>query len=284
MRPRSKPAVKSDPSQELRDQWPRNSWERSKILLQALHILTVDGRLNQDSRRKLKQVLHLQQAIRPALERVWTEAEAPVLADLGAGKSYLGLILYDLFIGPSGKGKLIAIEQRADLAAAAERIARDADFKRVEILAKPIAQAQIDSPVSAVTALHACDTATDEAIAFALKHEARLIVMVPCCQAEASRQLEGEGAHELAQLWRHPIQRREFGAHVTNVIRALFLESQGYKVRVTELTGWEHSLKNELIIAERHQRGNAQAEGQLRALLKHVPVRPKCLPDALRVN
>ena len=91
-----------------------------------------------------------------------------------------------------------------------------------------------------------------------------------------ARLLEGQ-AGALRQLWRHPIQRREFGAHVTNVIRGLFLEAHGYKVRVTELTGLEHSLKNELILAERHQRSNAQAQAELDRLVDQLGVRPGLL-------
>ena len=127
-----------------------------------------------------------------------------------------------------------------------------------------------------VTALHACDTATDDAIRFALRHDAKTIALVPCCQAEVSRLLQGQ-AGALRQLWRHPIQRREFGAHVTNVIRGLVLEAHGYKVRVTELTGLEHSLKNELIIAERHQRSNLQARTELERLIEQLGVRPALL-------
>ena len=120
-----------------------------------------------------------------------------------------------------------------------------------------------------VTALHACDTATDEAILFALKHEAKYVALVPCCQAELARELED--AHgSLEQLWRHPIQRREFGAHLTNVLRGLFLEAHGYKVRVTELTGLEHSLKNEFIFAERHQRANPRARAEFDKLVKEI--------------
>jgi hypothetical protein len=81
----------------------------------------------------------------------------------------------------------------------------------------------------------------------------------------------------LRQLWRHPIQRREFGAHVTNVIRGLVLEAHGYKVRVTELTGLEHSMKNELILAERHQRSNAQARRELDRLIDQLGVKPALL-------
>ena len=75
-------------------------------------------------------------------------------------------------------------------------------------------------------------------------------------------------------MWRHPIQRREFASNLTNVIRGLYLEAHGYKVRVTELVGFEHTMKNELILAERHQLSNAQARGELAAFLKHLPVRP----------
>lgn len=262
---------------ELKSLWPGPDIARSAGLLKALHILTPDGRLNQDSRRKLKQILHLWAQIRAPLEAVWTGADDPVLADLGAGKSYLGLMLYDLFVGPAGKGSVVGVEVRAELNRAAHAVAAAAGFDRTAFIDASISGARVEGTVAAVTALHACDTATDDAILFALRHDAKLVVLVPCCQAEAARQLEDAGEHPLRQMWRHPIQRREFGSHVTNVIRALFLESKGYKVRVTELTGWEHSLKNELIVAERHQRSNPAAERQLDQLLKQMPVRPSVL-------
>ena len=139
-----------------------------------------------------------------------------------------------------------------------------------------------DAPLGRVDillALHACDTATDDAIDFALAREAQHLVLVPCCQAEVSRLLD-EAKGPLHQLWRHPIQRREFGAHVTNVIRGLYLESLGYKVRVTEFTGLEHTMKNELILAERHQRSNAQARAELDRLIGQLGIKPGLL-DAL---
>ena len=109
--------------------------------------------------------------------------------------------------------------------------------------------------VDLVTALHACDTATDDAIAFGLQKKARAMVLVPCCQAEVARALNAGKALNLArtplaELWRHPLHTREIGSQITNVLRCLYLEASGYKVTVTELVGWEHSLKNELIILE----------------------------------
>jgi hypothetical protein len=108
--------------------------------------------------------------------------------------------------------------------------------------------------VDIVTALHACDTATDDAISFALQKQAPFVVLVPCCQAEVAavlRKNKGKmlGGNVLTEIWRHPLHTREFGSHVTNVLRCLQLEAHGYQVNVTELVGWEHSMKNELIIA-----------------------------------
>jgi len=270
--PRSHP--QSDPAQAIKELWPSANPEKSVALLKALHILTPDGRLNADSRRKLKQVLHLVQLLRPAVESLLAETESPVLVDLGSGKSYLGFILYDLVIGPSGRGRICGVESRVELVEGARALAAESGFERMEFFARPIAEANVaDGRADMVTALHACDTATDDAIRFALRHEARTVALIPCCQAEVARLLQ-KATGPLDQLWRHPIQRREFGAHLTNVIRGLYLETKGYKVRVTELVGLEHSLKNELILAERHQRSNPLAQRELDKLVDQFGVRP----------
>ncbi len=273
MKPESRAAKDKEDWAKL---WPSADAGKSVPLLKALHILTRDGALNADSRRKLTQVLHLTQLLRPALAEM-LKAEDPVLADLGAGKSYLGFILYDLVVGPAGHGRVVGIEARDQLVEASRALATASSFDRMDFIAAPIAEAVLPSgSADMVTALHACDTATDDAIRFALRHEAKTVALVPCCQAEVARLLDGQQG-PMRQLWRHPIQRREFGAHVTNVIRGLVLESHGYKVRVTELTGLEHSMKNELILAERHQRSNAQARGELNRLIDQIGVKPALL-------
>jgi hypothetical protein len=106
----------------LKDLWPG----QSLALLKALHILTHNGGLNADSRRKLKQVQHLAQLIKPAIDASLKDKTQPVLADLGAGKSYLGFILYDLYFAPAGRGKVIAVEARAELIATARKSRRKA--------------------------------------------------------------------------------------------------------------------------------------------------------------
>jgi hypothetical protein len=228
-------------------------------LLKALHILTRDGKMNQDSRRKLKQVYHLYQFIEPLLQEVRNKSGALTLVDHGAGKSYLGFILYDLFFKSLNNiSHIYGIETREELVTHSHELAQQLGFAGMSFLnlsvAESIVSAKIPAQVAVVTALHACDTATDDAIHFALKKQAQFIVLVPCCQAEVASVLRKNKGKQLskevlAELWRHPIHTREFGSHITNVLRCLQLEAHGYQVTVTELVGWEHSMKNELIVA-----------------------------------
>lgn len=245
-------------------------------LLKALHILTRDGKLNQDSRRKLKQVYHLYQFIEPLLTELSAQDHPVSLADHGAGKSYLGFILYDLFFKNLGRGHIYGIETRAPLVEASQQLAADLGFDRMSFLNMSVADSTRTDAVperfDVVTALHACDTATDDAIAFGLEKHARAMVLVPCCQAEVAACLRQNKAMSLsrtplAELWRHPIHTREMGSQITNVLRCLYLESQGYQVTVTELVGWEHSMKNELILAKYTGQKKRAAAERLQQLL-----------------
>ena len=248
-------------------------------LLKELHILTRDGKLNQDSRRKLKQVYHLFNFIEPLLEELAVDGRDYTVADHGAGKSYLGFILYDLFLKARENGRIHGIETRQELVENSRQLAEKLGFVRMGFLNLTV-EASITSPelpatVDMVTALHACNTATDDAIRFALARNARAIVLVPCCQAEVAATLrehknESFGKTPLSELWRHPIHTREFGSHVTNVLRCLLLQSKGYQVTVTELVGWEHSMKNELIIARKTGGPKRDARDRAEAILKEL--------------
>ena len=242
-------------------------------LLKELHILTRDGKLNQDSRRKLKQVYHLCNFIEPLLNDVLERQDTLTLADHGAGKSYLGFILYDLYLKDRPGSRIFGIETRDDLVEKSRELAARLGFPRMTFLNETVAEStqsgQLPATVDIVTALHACNTATDDAIRFALAKQARHIVLVPCCQAEVAAVLRKHknasfGKTPLSEIWRHPLHTREFGSHLTNVLRCLQLESHGYQLTVTELVGWEHSMKNELIIATQTgaPRGNARERMQ----------------------
>ena len=248
-------------------------------LLKELHILTRDGKLNQDSRRKLKQVYHLFHFIEPLLHELLTGNDKLTLVDHGAGKSYLGFILYDLFFKTQAAGHIYGIETREELVEKSRELAHRLDFPRMSFLnlsvGDSIHSGALPEQIDIVTALHACNTATDDAIRFALEKKAKFIVLVPCCQAEVASVLR-KNTHDsfsktpLSELWRHPIHTREFGSTVTNALRCLLLEAHGYQLTVTELVGWEHSMKNELIIARHTGAPRKNAEERLEKILHEL--------------
>ena len=266
---------------------------QSVELLKELHILTRDGRLNQDSRRKLKQVYHLFQFIEKLLiELVADKGRAGsgagvsslgvTVADHGAGKSYLGFILYDLFFRSRNDGWIYGVEVREELVEKSRALATRLGFERMSFLNLSVSDSaasdNLPEQIDMVTALHACDTATDDAIQFALLKRAKFIVLVPCCQAEVARALNSGkalslGRTPLAELWRHPLHTREMGSQLTNVLRCLQLEACGYQVTVTELVGWEHSMKNELIIARYTGQYKPSAAHRLEAILDEFGLR-----------
>lgn len=251
--------------------------DQSVELLKELHILTRDGKLNQDSRRKLKQVYHLFNFIEPLLQKTLAQHADVTLIDHGAGKSYLGFILHDLFFKRHApQGKIMGVETRDDLVQKSVQLAQRLGFKGMDFLNLSVAQAsqatQLPARIDIVTALHACDTATDDAIRFGIEHHAQHMVLVPCCQAEVAATLKAAKSktihhNPLAELWRHPIHTREFGSQLTNVLRCLQLEAHGYQVTVTELVGWEHSMKNELIVATRATTTQRKSAERLETML-----------------
>ncbi|MDO9436406.1 SAM-dependent methyltransferase [Hydrogenophaga sp.] len=263
----------------LQHQLPELRPGQSIALLQELHILTREGKLNQDTRRKLKQVYHLVQFIEPLLAEVLAARGDVTLADHGAGKSYLGFILYDLFFKDKPVGRVTGVETRAELVDKSKILAAQLGFARMDFLATTVQQALTDpalpATIDVVTALHACDTATDDAIQFGLAKQASHMVLVPCCQAEVASVMKQHKALSLsrtplAELWRHPLHTREFGSQITNVLRCLQLEAHGYSVTVTELVGWEHSMKNELILARRMAHDRSGARERARQRLQQV--------------
>lgn len=255
---------------------------QSLELLKLLHLVTRDGHLNADARRKLKQVNHLVGLLEPALDDVLKRFPQPVVVDVGSGNAYLGFILYELFFKAREAGELWSVESRPELTRQAAERAGAMGYLRMRFATGRITEAQYPERIHLLTALHACDTATDDAIAVAVRHRADYVALVPCCQAEVAQQLKGLRAQVLPAmeaLFTHAWHRREFGSHLTNVIRALVLESHGYQVTVTELAGWEHSLKNELILGRKVHRESRDAKARLEAVLTATGVRPKLVRD-----
>ncbi|MEZ4402964.1 MAG: SAM-dependent methyltransferase [Kofleriaceae bacterium] len=245
-------------------------------LLQDLHLLTRAGDLNADARRKLKQIRHLLTLLGPALDDLLVRfPDVATVVDCGAGKSYLGFLMYVARLAAT-QARVVSIEARPELVAAGAARAARFGCARMTFVEGTIAAAPLPERVHLVTALHACDTATDEALVRGISAGADWIAVVPCCQAEVARQLGERRAADplLGALSAHAWHRREFGSHLTNVVRALALEANGYQVTVTELAGWEHALKNELIIARRVQKFDRAAQARLDELCARFGIAP----------
>lgn len=264
---------------DLETQW----LSEKKELLQALHLLTREGKLNQDARRKLKQIQHLAQLLKPLFETMIKNEDEPHLLDVGSGKSYLGFLLNDLYFEKQRKGWVTNLESRAELIKNGQELAQKLKIKNMDFVVGQIENFTPKKSPHLLTALHACDTATDDAILLGLKLKVNHLAIVPCCQAEVARllkntKLEGE-FKKIEYLYKHPIHTREFGSHLTNVLRCMVLEAHGYQVTVTELTGWEHSMKNELIIAVKKGEPLPEKQKQLEEFLKVLPVKPKLVRE-----
>jgi len=259
------------PMEEIKD-------GQSFELLKELHILTRDGKINQDSRRKLKQVYHLCNFIEPLLKDLVENKAELTVVDHGAGKSYLGFILYDLFFKTLSHGHVYGIETREALIEKSQQLQKKLEFKNMSFLNLSVAESthsdKLPKTVDMVTALHACDTATDDAIHFAVTKNAKHVVLIPCCQAEVANHLRQNKAkmlaHPITEIWRHPIHTREFGSHITNVLRCLQLEAHGYQVTVTEFVGLEHSMKNELIVATKKEGPRKRASERVQIILDEL--------------
>lgn len=240
-------------------------------LLRALGILHRDASMPPDRVRKYFQIAHLATLLGPALRALHAAAGARPLrfVDAGCGRSYLGLLLAHLGTRPGAVPvRVLGIDRRDDvIASLAQRAAMAGLAAEVRGVAAPITEVDVpaawaaafpdDAPggIDAVVALHACDTATCDAIALGVALGVSLIAVAPCCQAELAR---GWGAlaaaatdGAFAPVWQSPHLRRELGAHVTDVMRVALLRARGYAARAIELTPDEHTRKNTLIVAPR---------------------------------
>jgi len=188
----------------------------------------------------------------PAVEDVLARFGDPILVDCGAGKGYLGFVLYELFLKPAGKGNLVSIESRPDLARAAAERARRLGYDRMSFVESDIASADVPPRVQLVTALHACDTATDDALARAVLWDAGLVLAAPCCHHDVAAQLRRTPTPApYSLLTRHGILRERFADTLTDALRAGVLRLLGYRVDVIEFVESQHTPRNTLLRATR---------------------------------
>lgn len=228
--------------------------------LVELGIMAPDGTVRakkQDKYRQINRFLEMVSDILPALP-----ADRPLtIVDFGCGKSYLTFALYHLLAVQQGREiSIIGLDLKADVIAFCSELARKLGYDKLKFLVGDIADYEELQCADMVVTLHACDTATDAALAKAVRWGASVIMSVPCCQHELFRQIENEA---LSPLLSHGLLKERFSALATDAARGQLLEVAGYKVQMLEFIDAEHTPKNIMIRATRSQRqGKASAQWQ----------------------
>ncbi len=228
----------------------------SPLLLRTIGIANADGTVSAQNAKKLKQTRHLVELLRPAWEAAVAarREDRPLrVADLACGNAYLSFVLYDALRAEGIPCRLHGIESRPELVKNCEERARALSFEGMSFATSTIRDADLSAlggPPDLVLALHACDTATDEAIALAVKARAPAIFAVPCCHAELARQLKGNAPASPA-LSRHGLLLNDYATTLTDALRAEILDAAGYAVDVVEFIDAGHTPKNRLIRAHR---------------------------------
>jgi SAM-dependent methyltransferase len=220
---------------------------RDEQALQLLGVIDSEGRPRPQMGNKYRQVHHFIEALAPILKGT-NPGDALHIVDMGCGKGYLTFAL-NQFLRENGLHPVtIGVEKRESLVRLANGIAEKLGDNTIRFIQGEIDEANV-KPIDILIALHACDTATDDAIYRAIKEECRWIVVSPCCQHELRPQIVAPAG--LEPMFRHGIQVDRMTETVTDTLRCLYLEAWGYQTRIQEFVGTEHTAKNLLIVASR---------------------------------
>lgn len=223
-----------------------------KVYLQELGLTDAAGKVYKNAQDKWKQINHYIEILSAMLKRL-PQKDTLSVVDMGAGKGYLTFALYDYLVHKLQKRTyLVGVEYRKDLVELCNQVAAKSDFKNLLFLRGAIEEYQPESDLDMLIALHACDTATDDAIAKGIRHHADLIVVAPCCHKQIRREMEkNKTPNGLDFLLKHGIFMERQAEMVTDGLRALIMEYFGYQTRVFEFVSDAHTPKNVLVVGER---------------------------------
>ena len=220
--------------------------------LQRLGVMAQDGRVLAAKQAKFRQINRYLEMVADVAGALPTEGPLHVV-DFGSGKSYLTFALHHYLRDVLGReAVIIGLDRRRDVIAECTAIARDLDARGISFEVGDIAGFTAVEPVDMVVSLHACDTATDDALAQAVAWGAQVILAAPCCQHELARQIVNE---TMQPVLKHGILRERLAAILTDALRAQRLEMAGYKVQVLESIETEHTPRNLLIRAVKRSPG-----------------------------
>lgn len=225
--------------------------------LQDLGVMTAEGKVVNSHFDKFRQINRFLEFIEDILPRLDKERELTIL-DFGCGKSYLTFAMY-YYLHELKKYdiQVIGLDLKKDVIEHCNKLAVKYGYEKLTFLVGDIADYEGVSKVDMVVTLHACNTATDYALAKAIGWDAEVILSVPCCQHELNGQIY---ADELAPIMDYGLLKERFAALVTDGLRAKYLEASGYETQVLEFIDMEHTPKNILLRAVKTEKKNKQAE------------------------
>jgi protein-L-isoaspartate O-methyltransferase len=217
--------------------------------LQALNISDKEGVVYKSTQDKYKQINHYIELLAPLIQQLDLKKAVRVV-DMGSGKGYLTFALYDYLVNTLNiESKVVGVEYRSDLVNLCNDIASNSSFNNLHFIQGSILEYTGETP-NILIALHACDTATDDAIYKGIKAEADLIVVAPCCHKQIRREIEkGKAENDLNFLTNHGIFLERQAEMVTDGLRALILEYFGYTVKIQQFISDAHTPKNIMITA-----------------------------------
>ncbi len=222
--------------------------------LTALGVLDAKGNILKDKGDKYKQINKFVEIIDGLIKQhpVLQKEKSFNVVDMGAGKGYLTFALYDYLVNAQNKEAVIkGVEIRPDLIKKCNDIAQTVGFKQLTFEEGFISDFDLDK-TDVLIALHACDTATDDAIYKGIQAEAQLIICAPCCHKQIRKQITS--SKNLQAILDYGILKERQAEMITDTIRALLLESAGYKTKVFEFISTEHTGKNVMIVGQKHNR------------------------------
>ncbi len=241
-----------------------------KPYLHALGITDVQGKVYKNAQDKYRQINHYIELLRPLIAEL-PQRSTTKIYDMGAGKGYLTFALYDYLTQTLGiNAELTGVEFREDLVQLGNQIAQDTGFEQLRfgqgtIGSYPIQEAHI------LVALHACDTATDEAIYRGIKAEADLIVVAPCCHKQIRREMEkNPPSNELDFLLKYGIFLERQAEMLTDALRALLLNYYGYKTKALEFISDAHTPKNVMLIASKKELPTQNTQQAILEKIQHT--------------
>lgn len=222
-------------------------------------LMTKEGKLKSSGRAKFRQINRYLEFLKDILPELPTDRPIRII-DFGCGKSYLTFALHHWLTQIEQRdADIIGLDREASVIEHCQSVVEKLSLDQLSFEQGEIAGYQPDGPVDLVISLHACDTATDDAIIQAVAWNAKVILAVPCCQHELFPQLTSEA---LQPLLSHGILKERFAAMATDSLRALALESVGYDTQLVEFIDMEHTPKNILLRAVKGNSNNPGASSE----------------------